>query len=1087
MRKLLLTAKLLAIAVICLWAKSTAAQTDITATYLVNTSFEQDDATKLEPVNNSADGLRGYALSSPKGWKVSGTDVTRLLVDATCYTDNNFGKVTSLADGSHAYYLRMGWQTGTTTMTQEATLPAGHYRLSVAQRTAYANNAVSTLTLIAGANAAGVPFQAGSTGCFTTMKWSTGTLDFSLSESTTVALGISIDWQSGGSCVMVDDIRLYATDGTEAPTEDDLSSPTEGVITHDFVDEEDMMTGLLQMLADFSQYMVADYQACVAPNSVGEVCGCFKGESTMASNEAGVRTNADLSMICAFLVKYARPAGIALPEGVTWQQIEDIAMKTLVFAYSTHKANRLKVCSGGDYWGSTATGNSVWESSLWAMSVAYSAFFQWDRLTEAQKGYIYNLLKAECNYELHRSIPTGYNGDTKAEENGWEADVLAATLGLFPDDELAQQWYERLRLFAVNSYSHPSDATDTTVVDSGSRTTVADLYRGQNLYDDYTLQNHNLFHTSYQNVVIQELGEAALALRLFQTGLGREEKWQTNALTHNCQEVTDSVLNWLALADGELAMPNGNDWSLFLYDQITSYSTMATMLRDPHALMLENLAFKYIQARQKTTADGSWLLRPDVQARRMGVEGHRVMMTYLMHLLYSTADMQPTRWEDFRKTYSQAKVLRCQDVVRAFTADRFTTFSWSKGLKSYTGYFAANNPDKNKIIVPFRANNTGNFLGWYSVSGRNTDATPAKNAVYHLKGDAYTMSGELLTNGSALDLRFAIYSTPGNAVLYTDLVRGRTAGTINAAYGGLLAVSVDEMTKTKRTIYHAGGHQQTDGTALTTYDTRWLNIDNEVGIVNPEAKAMAFGDRANNNSILTAKVYAAYSREPHSFVKGSAVDRRNIAYYSRISAEGTAALATQAQPLTGLLPEGWNGQMAADPDGTAYLLVAHLDGTQTEATLNGVSCPYGAPVFESATTISGGQSTATFHLPENDASGQTLRIFVKATGVTAQQDPDNDGAAWLHATQKTTADITIISDGKVYTHQTTLGRDATVYVHVEDGTVVTEEKEGPFFDGIGKVRVRKDAGTSYDLQGRPVGKHQKKHSIVIANRRKTIK
>ena len=28
------------------------------------------------------------------------------------------------------------------------------------------------------------------------------------------------------------------------------------------------------------------------------------------------------------------------------------------------------------------------------------------------------------------------------------------------------------------------------------------------------------------------------------------------------------VLNWLALADGELAMPNGNDWSLFLYDQI---------------------------------------------------------------------------------------------------------------------------------------------------------------------------------------------------------------------------------------------------------------------------------------------------------------------------------------------------------------------------------------------------------------------------------------------------------------------------------------------------------------------------------------
>ena len=109
-------------------------------------------------------------------------------------------------------------------------------------------------------------------------------------------------------------------------------------------------------------------------------------------------------------------------------------MKSLVFAYSTHKANKLKVCSGGNYWGSVSNADHIWESSLWAMSVAYSAFFQWDKLSDAQRNYIYQLLKAECNYELERSIPTGYAGDTKAEENGWEADILAATLGMFPDD-----------------------------------------------------------------------------------------------------------------------------------------------------------------------------------------------------------------------------------------------------------------------------------------------------------------------------------------------------------------------------------------------------------------------------------------------------------------------------------------------------------------------------------------------------------------------------------------------------------------------------------------------------------------------------
>ena len=351
---------------------------------------------------------------------------------------------------------------------------------------------------------------------------------------------------------------------------------------------DDIQAGLLRMLARFTEYVKADFQPCAVPNSDGDSCGCFRGENTMGPDERGVRPNADLSMICAFLVKYGRDCGggglggggfaLELPAGVTWADLEGMAMKSLVFAYSTHKANRLKACAGGKYWGSTSAGDAVWESSLWAMSVAYSAFFQWERLTERQRGYIYQLLKAECDYELQRTIPTGYKGDTKAEENGWEADVLAATLGLFPDDPLAPQWFERLREFAINSYSHPLDTADTTVIDPDyDGTTVGDLYRGQNLYDDYTLQNHNYFHTSYQNVVVQELGEAALALRLFQQGLHGRERWHTNALMHNCQAVMDTLSPAFDSADPlpgpfvlEVSSP-GLDRMLFTVEQAGRY------------------------------------------------------------------------------------------------------------------------------------------------------------------------------------------------------------------------------------------------------------------------------------------------------------------------------------------------------------------------------------------------------------------------------------------------------------------------------------------------------------------------------------
>lgn len=769
--------------------------------------------------------------------------------------------------------------------------------------------------------------------------------------------------------------------------QEDFVSPTEGTITADFVEEKTMKADLLQMLADFTPYMANHFLHCEHPNSLHEACGCFKGENTMGSDERGVRPNADLSMICAFLVKYGRPNHVSLPQGVTWEALDEMARKSLVFAYSTHKANRLKVCKDNTYWGSTSKNDATWESSLWAMSVAYSALFQWEKLSSQQKGYIEALLKAECNYELERNIPTGHRGDTKAEENGWEACVLAATLGLFPDDPLAPQWFERLRSFAINSYSHPSDQHNTTVIDPWhDSTTVADLYQGQNLYEDYSLQNHNLFHTSYQNVVIQELGEAALALQLFQTRLHGKERWKTNALMHNNQQVQDSILNWLALADGELAMPNGNDWSLFLYDQITSYSTQACFQRDPHALMLENMAYKYIKARQKTTQDGSWLLRPDVGARRMGVQAHRVMMTYLMHDQFPTAQLTPTRWEDFNETFGKAKTIPCQNIVRASTSDRFTCFSWSDGLKSFTGYFAANTPDKNKIVVPYRANNTGNLLGWYEVEGKKTDATPVVSGIYQLDGKGYVMNGELNTNESTLNNRFALYSTPENAIIYLDNVQATDNATITSEKGGLLAISTDELTNLTRTLYYnkdISTAHTTQGKEFLHMETPWVNIDNEVGVVSAgNGKQMAFGDRENNNSIFTSKLYPMHSEERREVKKGETVDARNLVYYSLINAEKTQTYANQLMSLKDQLPQGWNGIIAPDSS-CPYFLLCNFRGEET-ATLHNLNYQGWSPVFHEITYISKEGATATFCATQNHSIAHALPVMVRGKHVTAQ-------------------------------------------------------------------------------------------------------
>lgn len=820
-----------------------------------------------------------------------------------------------------------------------------------------------------------------------------------------------------------------------------VESPTEGRITHEFVAEPQMKDHLLQMLADFTPYMRDNWLEISDKNSAGSLLGVFRGENTMGNNEQGVRHNADFSMICAFLVKYAQ-GKVTLPEGVTWDNLRDWAARSLNYAYSTHKANRLYACKNNSYWGSTSKNDSQWESSLWAMSVAYSAFFQWDTLTADQKNAIEKLLEAECNYELERDIPTGYNGDTKAEENGWEADVLAVALGLFPDNAKAPQWFERMREFAINSYSHPDDASDNTVIDPEyDNKTVADLYRGQNLFDDWTLQNHSLFHTSYQNVVMQELGEAALALKLFQKELKGVEKWKSNTLMHNNQNVMDRVLNRLALGDGELAMPNGNDWSLFLFDQITSYSTMACFLQDPVALFLENMAYKYIQARQKTTSDGSWLLRADVGSRRMGVEAHRVMMTWLMHEVMPTASVTPATWQEIQDKYGDTYIFPAQNVIRSSSPSRFVCFSWSAGLKNYSGYIASHRPDNNKIIVPFRSGNNGNFLGWYDVEGRNADAVPVVSGIYETGRNHFVMNGELNTNGGALNNRFVIYATPGNAVIYLDYVTANSDATISKEKGGLMAISTDPFTKEKRTLYYEGNDEGnvSDGNTFVNIPSAWVNIDGQLGFTAPGNKGMGFGDRADNNSILTSRLYTLYSDRRRDIKAGDAVDRRNVNYYTNVDAAMTRMMKRKTISLTDKLPQGWNGTIVPDPDGVYYLLASNFKGT-TLAELDGISIDGMAPVFSVNTKITDNASSATIKEQLNNSLADELRVFVKGTKLTAVQDPKDSSVAYItnNAARKSASEVTIISNGKPISGKVKIPARKTAKVYLQDGDIKSQ-------------------------------------------------
>jgi len=179
---------------------------DVTSTYITNPSFENDDVSELTEKTES-NTFRGYEITAPTGWTVENpTDLDKsLIVNKDCDTDNGFGLVSTIPDGTYAYYLRMGWHTGTSTISQTLqNLPVGNYTLTVDVRTGAKSGVTSSFVLSAGSTSnSSVTFNNGSLS-----DWTTQTLNFSVEEAGDVEIKLAITWGSGGSCIMIDNFTL---------------------------------------------------------------------------------------------------------------------------------------------------------------------------------------------------------------------------------------------------------------------------------------------------------------------------------------------------------------------------------------------------------------------------------------------------------------------------------------------------------------------------------------------------------------------------------------------------------------------------------------------------------------------------------------------------------------------------------------------------------------------------------------------------------------------------------------------------------------------------------------------------------------
>ncbi|MES2378409.1 MAG: hypothetical protein V4553_17585 [Bacteroidota bacterium] len=156
-----------------------------------------------------------------------------------------------------------------------------------------------------------------------------------------------------------------------------------------------------------------------------------------------------------------------------------------------HKAN----VSGG--WG------DAWQSTLWASTVGSAGWLMWDKLADTDRVYVCKMIEYEANRMNNYVVPylrdkagnfMGDKGDSKAEENAWNATILQLALAMMPDHPNKEIWTNKNIELILSANIRPQDVNSDEKF-NGKK--LKDIINGSNYNSDGTVTNHGIIHPDY--------------------------------------------------------------------------------------------------------------------------------------------------------------------------------------------------------------------------------------------------------------------------------------------------------------------------------------------------------------------------------------------------------------------------------------------------------------------------------------------------------------------------------------------------------------------------------------------------------------
>lgn len=282
---------------------------------------------------------------------------------------------------------------------------------------------------------------------------------------------------------------------------------------------------------------------------------------------------------------------------------QDAINATVLLIKSIAKAHK---CNTENGWG------DQWQSALWCGLAGQAAYMMWNYLDNDTKMWVAAMVEYEANrfniytvpYYKNKDGKVVYEGDSKGEENSWNATVLQLAVSMMPEHPNVADWRYKCVELMVSAYARPTDLKRSKQVDGFS---LSEWLSGSNLEENGTLINHGFIHNDYICTIEQNLR----AINMFSLG----DIDIPEATNLNADIIYDALVNlnfasppyqspggtMYIEGSPDQYYPNGTDWSRYRYDIYYVLDVFAQILNFDDYAGTDGLSWEKLRAKKLLT------------------------------------------------------------------------------------------------------------------------------------------------------------------------------------------------------------------------------------------------------------------------------------------------------------------------------------------------------------------------------------------------------------------------------------------------------------------------------------------------------